>query len=89
MKKSTRIISAELIVKATEAIIDARNYIYKDCAADVSIKVTTDENERYTCINLKGFKAAMVAINLESIIGVTFEVKINSNDDVDISIYKL
>jgi len=88
MKNSTEKTHSELIVKATESMIEARNCGYKDCGADISIKVTKEETERYTYMSLKGYESAIIAVNLKSIFSVKFDIKINSNDDVNISIYK-
>jgi len=80
--------SEKLIVKATESIIKARNYSYKNCDADLTIDITKNETENYTYINLKGYQASTVAINLQSIFSAIFSIQINSNDNVNISIFK-
>tara|TARA_R110001606_G_scaffold117027_1_gene246311 strand:+ start:3951 stop:4202 length:252 start_codon:yes stop_codon:yes gene_type:complete len=78
----------KLISKATESIIKARNYSYKNCESDLSIEITKNETENYTYINLKGYQASTVAVNLQSIFSAIFSIQINSNDNVNISIFK-
>ena len=79
---------SKLIATAIEAVIKSRNYGYDKAKVNLSLEMTKEETESYIYINLKGFEAAVVALNLKSIFSAAFSAQINSNDNVNISIFK-
>ena len=83
-----RVNEAKLVAKAIGAIIKARNYGYKYCTDTIQLKISKTETLNYTYITIIGFEAPTIAINLKSIFSAIYSVQINSNDNVNISIFK-
>lgn len=79
---------SKLMEQAIELLIKARNYSYKDCQSDLSLKITKEESDNYIYINVKGYEAAIVATSLKMIFNTYYSIQINSNENVNISIFK-
>tara|TARA_R100000951_G_scaffold56989_1_gene47838 strand:+ start:1085 stop:1345 length:261 start_codon:yes stop_codon:yes gene_type:complete len=79
---------SKLIATAIESVIKSRNYGYDKVKVNLSLEIKKEETESYIYINLKGFEAAVIALNLKSIFSAIYSVQINSNENVNISIFK-
>lgn len=79
---------SKLIAQAIELLIKARNYSYKDCQSALGLKITKEELDNYIYINVKGYEAAIVATSLKMIFNTYYSIQINSNENVDILIFK-
>jgi len=79
---------SNLILIAVEAAIKARNLGYEKTQSDLSLQITKEETENYIVINIKGYDAAAVALGLKSVFSAVFSVQINSNDNVNILLFK-
>jgi hypothetical protein len=79
---------SKLIAQAIELLIKARNYSYRNCKSDLSLQITKEESDNYIYINVKGYEAATVATSLKMICSSHYSIQINSNENVNISIFK-
>lgn len=79
---------SKLIAQAIELLIKARNYSYKDCQSDLSLQITKEESDNYININVKGYEAATVGTSLKMIFSANYSIQINSNENVNILIFK-